>query len=463
MNHRFILLLCLSIGIASCSSGNKRKPAAPPVPKAYPAGKVVKTVNCLHDASVSYALYLPSGYSANKKFPLILAFDPHASGLLPVERYKDLAEKYGYILMGSNNSKNGQTQNETATIVAGLFQEITTQFSVDTSRIYVMGFSGGARIASMIGLYRGGVAGVIGCGAGLPGTNQQATYKFDYIGFAGKGDFNMFELLKLDDQLERSGFRHALILFDGIHFWPPIEIMEKAFLWTGFCAMRNKQIPMNDEFINGFIDSENQLVQKAESKGDLLKAYNELKNTVRFLDGLTNLDPLKDKLKELENKPETKKVLKSREDAMNRELAEQGKYVDSFFTKDLKWWHSQITNYELRITNSKKPQDTLAARRMLSYLSLVAYMSSTRALSTNDTTDAAYSLKIYEWVDPENTEVYYLGGILNMREGKGIQAIQALKIAIAKGFNDKTRIQNQPEFESLKSNQEYTDLVQKMK
>ena len=34
-----------------------------------------------------------------------LCFDAHGKGLLPVELYKDEAEKYGYIVVGSNNSK----------------------------------------------------------------------------------------------------------------------------------------------------------------------------------------------------------------------------------------------------------------------------------------------------------------------------------------------------------------------
>jgi hypothetical protein len=90
-------------------------------------------------------------------------------------------------------------------------------------------------------------------------------------------------------------------------------------------------------------------------------------------------------------------------------------------------------------------------------------LSSNRALAENDTTDANYALQIYGWVDPENTEVYYLTAVLNMRKGNQAAAFAALKTAIDKGFNEKTRMQQQAEFQSLQSNREFFDLLQKMK
>ena len=44
---------------------------------------------------------------ATKKWPIIYFFDPHGVGNLPLILYKDLAEKYGFIIAGTYNSKNG--------------------------------------------------------------------------------------------------------------------------------------------------------------------------------------------------------------------------------------------------------------------------------------------------------------------------------------------------------------------
>src|SRR6185503_7366258 len=72
-----------------------------------PRGQIVERVEALNDSSQSYALYLPSNYTPNRKWPVLYAFDPGARGRVPVERFKEAAERYGWIVIGSNNSRNG--------------------------------------------------------------------------------------------------------------------------------------------------------------------------------------------------------------------------------------------------------------------------------------------------------------------------------------------------------------------
>src|SRR3954463_10011005 len=72
-----------------------------------PLGEIVPAVKCTADPQQSYALYLPSHYSRSRTWPVIFAFEPAARGRLPLEHYREAAEKYGYILAASNNSHNG--------------------------------------------------------------------------------------------------------------------------------------------------------------------------------------------------------------------------------------------------------------------------------------------------------------------------------------------------------------------
>src|SRR5256885_16373675 len=55
----------------------------------------------------SYALYVPSNYAADRAWPIVYCLDPGARGRVPVERFAAAAEKYGYVIAGSNNSRNG--------------------------------------------------------------------------------------------------------------------------------------------------------------------------------------------------------------------------------------------------------------------------------------------------------------------------------------------------------------------
>src|SRR5438477_11715012 len=72
-----------------------------------PRGEIVDDVQCQQDAAQHYALYLPSSFNPSRQWPVILAFDGSGRGRQGVERYRDAAEKYGYVVAGSNNSHNG--------------------------------------------------------------------------------------------------------------------------------------------------------------------------------------------------------------------------------------------------------------------------------------------------------------------------------------------------------------------
>jgi predicted esterase len=403
MRRTLILLLLIpSILNVSCQGSGKKNSGTGASSEIPGTGKVIPSVNCLNNSTVSYSLYLPSGYSGENKYPVYICFDPHAAGNLPVEKYDSLAGKFGYILIGSNNSKNGLPGNETQSIAGALLGEAKTRYSVDTTRIYLLGFSGGSRIASMLALYGGGIRGVIGCGAGFPGSDQPAQYRFDFIGLAGTADFNMNELVNLDEQLDNAGFRHALLLFDGKHEWPPAEKMEEAFTWNQFCAMKDGTIPKDDDLISQYIIRKKERIMQDEKTGDLYREADDMTQMIRFLDGLQNTDDLKKELSQLRATPEFKKAEAAMNIIREKEMNEQRMYAENFYLKDLDWWRRIIMNYELRITKSKDEQDVLMCKRIMSYLSLLAYMQYSGANSAGNKDKADFALEVYRIVDPEN-------------------------------------------------------------
>ena len=402
---RYSLLTLLFAAITGCGSGNKgasgNSVSASPVEK----GKVIPRVTCKKNNTVTYALYLPKNYTTTHKSPVIIAFDPQARGILPLEKYKELADKYNYILMGSNESENGQDMNLSGTIIDALISETSGRYSIDSTRVYGMGFSGGARIASMIGLYDGGIAGVIGCGAGFPSLNQPVQFKPDYISIAGTSDFNMNELISLDKQLEEAKFTHASILFNGKHAWPPADVMENAFIWTEFCSMRKSLIPKNDSMIMKYIRFQEVLIENDKHSGDALQEHNRLVNLIRFADQLAPTDDYKRTLTDLERSPSYKNQQKQLQQMIGKEMREQQSLNDDFFQKDLNWWKRKIENYEVRISTGKDSSDVRMYKRLKSYLSLLCYMSYNRVLSSNDTVASKHAMDIYSIVDPENAAI----------------------------------------------------------
>src|SRR6266496_1939550 len=153
---------------------------------AIPKGQIVEKLECLNDSSQSYALYLPSNYTPARKWPILYALDPGARGKTPVEHFKAAAEKYGWILAGSNNSRNGPWRRS-ADAWSAMTKDTHQRFSIDDDRVYATGFSGGARMALQIAqLCQDCLAGVIASGAGFPaGLAPSTSMHFLFFGTTG--------------------------------------------------------------------------------------------------------------------------------------------------------------------------------------------------------------------------------------------------------------------------------------
>lgn len=365
----YSMLFLLTI-FFSCSSTAKKKPAAADIPFQFQAGQYYESVTSLSDLSVTYALYLPVNYIHSKKFPVILLFDPQAAGILPVKRYKELAEKYNFILMGSNNSKNGQPQEVTNRILSALWNDVENRFSVDQRMIFASGFSGGSRIATMLAIYTGGIRGVVACGAGLPSNGNPSFFRFDYFGIVGNADFNMWEMRDLDKNLGSSlpgrragGLRHELLIFNGIHSWPEAAVFEKGIQWHLINAMADSVIPSDP------------------------------KVKTEYSDGWTLMEKKRIIIKP---SPEDEKI-------RNKELALQQKYSDAFYSKDIGWWQRQIR--QLKDVKGVTTDDTLMNHRLVSFIGVMCYTVSHRALVAGNAELLQNTLRVYELIEPQNTEI----------------------------------------------------------
>ena len=85
----YILFFGLALAFASTVA------AQDPQDAGFPKGKLTEKVLVKDEPSQSYALYLPSSYDPDKKFPIIYCFDPGGRGSVAVEKYRSAAEKYG--------------------------------------------------------------------------------------------------------------------------------------------------------------------------------------------------------------------------------------------------------------------------------------------------------------------------------------------------------------------------------
>jgi pimeloyl-ACP methyl ester carboxylesterase len=191
---------------------------------------VAKRVKCTADPTQEYALLLPADHEATKTYPLIIFLDPGAQGNFSVNRYLELGAAYDVILAGSYNSSNFRPGASETSFLA-IYNDIVKQFNIDAGRIWLCGFSGGARMAATLAMRYPVISGVIGCGAGFVDDQDDLTRLKAYAGIVGTADMNYGELMDNNEHLDGLKINNILLHFEGGHEWPPVLSMEKAMAW----------------------------------------------------------------------------------------------------------------------------------------------------------------------------------------------------------------------------------------
>lgn len=277
-----------------------------------PNGEILQTGIILPDVhstaqpEQSYALYLPSNYSADHSWPIVYAFDPGARGINPVELMKSAAEKYGYIVVGSNNSRNGPWKPE-AEAVKAVWDDTHARFGIDDRRITFAGFSGGARVAARAALNCKCAQGLYLNGAGYPPeTSPSRNERFDIFVTAGLDDFNYGELVNLDAQMDSLKFTHFLRRFDGPHSWAPSEVASEALAWFELQAMKENRRPRDAAFIAAEMAEARDRAQELEQSSAALFALQNYRQVATEFDGLADVSELKSKADAMARAPAVK-------------------------------------------------------------------------------------------------------------------------------------------------------------
>ncbi len=282
--HRLLAIILIVCPLASA----QQKPIAP-VP-----GQIDLHRICAAKPDQTYALYLPSSYTPTKQWPIIYAFDPSARGDRPIDTFKAAAEKYGYIVAASNNSRNGPWPPEIEAAQA-MSDDTHTLLAIDDRRVYFTGFSGGSRVAAQIALDCKCAAGVYLNGAGFPLHIAPSSKDSVFPVFAAVGniDFNFPEVTHLDESLAAAGYSHFLRYFEGPHQWAPSEVAEEALAWFRLLAMKKDATPNDADFIAQQRDAEIARAKSLEQAGNLFYAWSEYNQAIATFDGLTDIAPLR--------------------------------------------------------------------------------------------------------------------------------------------------------------------------
>lgn len=437
--------------------------------QSFQPGEITPSVTSLSNPRQSYAVFLPSDYTGSKAHPILFVMDPRGQALLPLERFKDAADSLGYIAISSYNTQSDTDQGVTIEAINTMINDAFQLFSVDTTRFYLAGFSGTARLSWIFGYeIRNYIAGIIGTGAGnnngffLADSVAAHGIPFNYYGASGFHDFNYFELLELDPTLTEMEFPHHISFFEGAHRWADREILQDALYWMELMEIKKGTIATDSVLVANLYTDWQAKADSFKELNDHYHLYLHLLSMQRTFSGFEFLDTsfTSSELDALKNRTDLVKL------SSDIELSISGFYNYAKLIQDLYHLYD-ISDTKLTFEKIDKDldisflveqrsveKDIYKLRSVNVFLELVFTQSSfyqtRKYINKGDFKNAHVMLQVANSIKPENPNLCYQLARVNAQLKKWDEAIENLRC-----------IESQPWFEGFLSSDFLLDGLKK--
>lgn len=425
---------------------------------ALPVGKIIPKVATQHDSKQTYALYLPTSYSSDKKSPILYVFSPTGNGHYPVKLFQKPAERFGWIVAGSNNSRNGPWAPIQAALDA-IWKDTHARFAINEERMYATGFSGGARVGFQLALVKKTFAGVLPCGAGFPnsGMRPKAGSKLLVCGMVGKRCFNYPEMLRMETALKALKMSHRLLIFDGGHTWPPPALAEEGvrFMELNHLCASGKA---GEKDAQKLLDEEIKVADElAEKRVTLHDGYVRYKYWEPLFKGTKRHEKLTGRIAKTEARDEFKaetvaqNALKEVQAGLKKIKNDEEQFKQTLIRlKDFMLKHPGTSAAD----RVKTQLDALPGRMVGGGYQLIRMKRYKHAL-----TYLGRALMIV----PKEPDVHFLLAQVFAQTGEKAKACKSLEKAVALGLKKNQRIRTEPLLKPLHEEQAYKDLLGKLK
>jgi dienelactone hydrolase len=466
------LLLIALLTLVVCDRRAAQQNAPPShSPEDLQPGVVVPKVSCATQPQQSYALYLPSHYTREKRWPIVYAFDPAARGNIPAELLKDAAERYGYLVAGSNNSQNGAWKPE-ADAAQAMFQDTHARLAIDNHHVYFAGFSGGARLASSLAQRCNCASGVLLNGAGFsPSSPPGVDATFSVFAAVGTFDFNYSEVVELDAKLGALRYIHALRRFDGPHQWAPANVMDEALAWFRLISMKEGHEERDVALIKAQAAEAEKRAKNLELAGDPYGSWKEYRQAAETFDGLGEAPAFRERAVAMEKEKAVRDGAK-REQQDFEEQSRLGANISAGLVALCEHASNradtragverQILELRSHAEHEKSPQKLRVAKRALAGVFVQAMETGQERRDAKDISHARICFELAANADPDSVWALSQVAALRALDGDPKGALDALRRTKEKSKDPSAFsawLMDEPAFAKLRETPEFRALL----
>lgn len=429
-------------------------------------GEITDSIPVDPQARESYCLYRPSGVDPTLPAPVVFVFDPSGRGRNGITPFIEAADKYGYLIVCSNNSRNGPYEKNFG-IADRLFKKVLSEYLINRQRMYLAGFSGGGRLSTALAISSNLFQGVISCGAGLSINSGflPTTEKFSFAAIIGDEDMNFSELRHNRSYLKKIGLPSEIFTFSMDHRWPDQEHLLFAFDWLELEAYRKALSFRDTALVKDIYIRHYRFAAEREAKKDLIGAMDSYEWILRNITRHFNLDSIVQKVKSIREDP----AFQKQSIKLEQVLKEEKEYTEMFverFHDDLgkkeprmDWWQKKLE--KLKENEQRSGEEYGKMYRRLRY-KIFAWAIERAMLREGIETDEqlifCYDLCIA--VYPKYAYAYLQQIEIATRRNDTKIALEYLEKLLDTGFEDKEALMGLPSFSRLKNNPKFLELTQ---
>ncbi|MEO1485050.1 MAG: alpha/beta hydrolase [Bacteroidota bacterium] len=417
----------------------------------------------------SYSVYLPTDFTKEKKWPLVLVLDLDGEEEAVLQQFIPGAEKEGYVLASTHiNDSLSLTNNMLKTgTVLGL---ISSALPIDNRRVYTAGMGNGAGYATLTPIFLKKINGVISVGASLANTEVLDIKRpFHFIGIVGKNDYDYPEMIRVEKTLGRLRFPNHVLLYEEEVGDTLDRYFKKAMQLFKIAAMMKGDLPKDSVYVQKAQNADIQIANALRSQRKLLLAEQYLGEMVTTYAPFRSLDSIREIQKQVRKDRLFKSMRRLENAAFFKETLLKEDYafymdedVRTHNFNNLGWWKYQMDELDKFISGSNVFEKQMG-NRLKGFVNALAEDTVELVMLDKvvDEDALAFLYMLKTILEPNNFD-YYLKTIslASKKEDFGT-ALFYVEEALKLGFKDTKQLDALEHTALLRINPKYNALMEK--